>query len=474
MGQSRFLQPASSGSRSDPALSIPESNPTSRIIHREKEKWLQPIPGCDYFTPYDRFKSIWYNVGPTAFKESAAIGHGFQPDGSTIVVDAVKESHRINIMDIGAEARRIILEIESLLRKSLPEGTKHLLASVANLSELSDDLTEASSIFHQNANLFEPIVAEVAGALLPSLSGEGVRTWLESNDQVLSRFMVAIALTCGVPPRAFQFASFQFDHCLETGTSRGLFLIDGNLAIAKPAAKQLDRSRQDCLWFLPSALSSSLVFYLGVLRPIIIQALLLLRKEVVPQKTYIFCCTFPKAGRSCSWTGDEVAEMFQNHTRGLKINLSVGLIRQLYTALFRQYFPDLCAGGVQEDSLVDRQGQHRFYTGHRHYGMIITTVPRSLGIDLTEARKMGAMSQLLHVIFGFRAADDHLKLLLERSHFLPVLQHHTYALGAARTLVVSEYGIPSGGAGPRAALKAQALLYDQPYFQLVRPYFSIQ
>lgn len=450
---------------------MPESNLASRIIHREKEKWLQATPGCDHFTPYDRFKSIWYNVGPTAFKESAAIGHGFQPDGSTMLVDAARESHQINMMDIGAEARRIILEIESLLRKSLPEGTKHLFTSVAILSELSDDLREASSIFHQNPNLFEPVIVEVAGALLPSFSGEeGVRTWLKSNDQILSRFMVAIALTCGVPPRAFQFASLQFDQCLETDTSRGLFLIDGNLAIAKPAAKQLNRSRQDCLWFLPFSLSASLVFYLGILRPIIIQALLLLRKEVVPQKTYIFCCTFPKVGKSYSWTGDEVAEMFQNHTRGLKFNLSVGLIRQLYTAFFRQYFPDLCAGGAQEDSLVDRQGQHRFYTGHRHYGMIITSVPRSLGIDLAEARKMGAMSQLLHVIFGFRAADDHFKLLLERSHFMPVLQHQAYALGAARTLVVSEYSISSGGAGPRVVLKARALLNDQPYFQLVSPY----
>lgn len=376
-------------------------------------------------------------------------------------------------MDLGQEARRIVIEIEYLLSQSLTEETSHVFASFPDASQLSDDLSDPKSIFRQNSSLLQPRITQVAEAVVQSFENEEqMLAWLSRNDEILTRLLVAVALTCGVPPRGFQFASLQYDLCPQTGASRGLFLIDGNLAIAKPAAKQTGRYRQDCLWFLPPVLSSSMVFYLGIFRPVVIQVLTLLRKEVIHQDTYIFCRTTPRIGSSYSWTGDEISRMLQHHTKHFKIALSVGLIRQLYTALFRQYFPDLCAAGPQEDALVDRQGQHRNYTGQRHYGLI-TNIPRSLGIDLTEARKMGAMSQLLHVIFGLRIADERLRLDLERIHFLPCSKHEAHALDTARVLVVSQYGISSGGVGPRAAIKARTLLKDCPYFHVVGPTFTV-
>lgn len=434
----------------------------------EKEKWLRTVPGHDYFTPYDRFKHVWFQTGPTAYAESASIGHEFHPDGTTTVIDAAGESHRINLADIGQEARRIIIELELLLRRSLPEDCINQFTSFPDLSQFSDDLGNPASIFQQNSDLLQPAIIQITRSLLQT-SGDNKRlySWLGYNDGILSCFLAAVSLTCGIPPRAFQFASLQYARCPQTGSSRGLFLIDGNLAIANPAAKQSGRFRQHCLWFLPPALSSLLLFYLGVLRPVVIEILTYLRKEVVPQTVYIFCQTILKTGRSHFCT-DEIPQMLRKLTKGLKVDISIRLIRQLYTAFFRQYFPDLCSPGPQEDSLVDRQGQHRFYTGQKHYGLIVTNIPRSLGIDLTEAKKMGAISQVLHTVFGLRSCDDRWQPLLQQSHFLPCSKYEAHALDTARVLAISEYSICSAGLGPAAALRARSLLKDCPYAQVVR------
>lgn len=376
----------------------------------------------------------------------------------------------MNLMDIGKEARRIILEIEEMIYQWLPEEARQVFSSFPGPSQLLDDLNDSTSIFHQkqNAVLIEPAIRTVEKYVLLYLPGdEDMLTWLKCNERLLSLLLVAVALTCGIPPRGFQFASLQFDRCPETGSSRGLFLIDNCVAVGKPMAKQSGRSQQDCLWFLPPALGSSILFYLAVLRPVVIGILTRLRKEVGRQAISIFCRTVPRTNGFHSWSGDEITRMLQHHTKRLMFTISVGFLRQIYTAFFRQYFPGLCEAGVQEDALVDRQGQHRFYTGQRHYGQVTGNVPRSLGIDLTEARKLGAMSQLLHIFFELSPPVEQWRQLLQDVHFLPSARHNRLALDAARLLVLREYGILSRGTGPSAALRAGSALQHHPFFNVV-------
>lgn len=443
---------------------------TLRVIHREKRLWLRTTPGSDYFTPYDRFKSVWFDTAPTAFNESSRIGHGFRSDGTTVIVDAAGESHSINLSDIGVEARRIISKVESSILQWLPHDAAHVFSDF-HLTQLSDDLGNQKSIFRQreNAELLQSKQNTIKELLFCSFGDkeEDIYRWLQGNDRLLFLFMASIVITCGIPPRAFQFASFQFDQCYKTGAGRGLFLIDGCLAIGKPVAKQSGKSRQECLWFLPPLLSSSLVFYLGILRPIVINCLTVLRKDVTHQHTLIFCRTVPKTGGSHSWNGEELNCQLKLHTSNLAVALSVGVVRQLYTAFFRQYFPGLCDAGPQEDALVDRQSQHRFYTGKRHYGQVVGNVPQSLGIDLTEARKLGAISQLLHIVFGLAPPNEDWRALLEDSHFLPITRNDLHALCIARLQVLLEYNIMDRGRGPVAALRVRELLRTQPYAALV-------
>lgn len=387
------------------------------------------------------------------------------------MIDAVGESHRINLSKIGEEARRIVSSVEALILQWLPEKAIHIFSRFYDLTKLSDDLGDQRSIFRQpeNAKLLQAEQSTVKELLFHSFDDkeEQMHQWLLSNDRLLSLFMASIVLTCGIPPRAFQFASLQFDQCRASGAGRGLFLIDGHLAIGKPVAKQPGKSRQECLWFLPPSLASSLVFYLGILRPIIIDCLVTLRKDVTQQDTHIFCRTIPKMSGSHSWNGDELNQQLRLHTTNLAVALSVAIVRQLYTAFFRQYFPGLCDFGSQEDSLVDRQSQHRFYTGKRHYGQVTGNVPRSLGIDMTEARKLGAMSQLLHIVFGLTPPNAEWRPLLEDANFLPNTRNDQHALDTARLQILVEYHILDRGPGPTAALRARKILDTHPYLTVV-------
>ena len=285
--------------------------------------------------------------------------------------------------------------------------------------------------------------------------------WLQSSDDILSLVVTAFSLTCGIPPREFQFANMQYDHCPTTGSFRNLFIINGLPALGNPTAKQSNKLVQKCLWLFPPSLAPLFLFYLGVLRPITIEVLIFLRQNVAYQETHIFCHTIKK---HCVWNGSDVNGAIQHYMSALPIRLTCKFLRQLHTALFHQYCPGLCKAEGPSDSAVDHQGQHRWYTGNTHYGRIIGSVPKTLGMSMTEARQFATVSQLLQVIYGLCLPDESSKDLLLDAHILPCSKYETHAYLVAQKLVIQHYGILSGD----VAASVATVLNNRPYIQLVR------
>lgn len=285
-----------------------------RIIEREKKAFLTPIPRSDYFMPFNRMKNTWFECRPTAFKESRDFGFIFSTDGQTVVVAGRdNQSHRIVIQDIGREAQKVLQKLEQRIEDSLPGKVHHLFHSFCSISSsFSDDLNNNCSVFLQrpNASQLEPIILSVKDGFCKSLwadpiwtiwdSGTKVlnesaaRDWLELNDKIILLIAAAFGLTCGIPPRGFQFHTMQYDCCQTSGNLRSLFIIEGLPALGNPAAKQSNKSIQECLWLFPPSLASPFLFYFGVLRPIVIEILLDLQEDISYQETHIFVYTFPK------------------------------------------------------------------------------------------------------------------------------------------------------------------------------------
>lgn len=467
-----------------------------RIIEREKKAFLTPIPRSDYFTPFDRMKNTWFECRPTAFKESRDFGFIFSTDGQTVVVaDGDNQSHRIVIQDIGREARKVLQKLEQRIEDSLPDEVHHLFHSFCSISSsFSDDLNDNHSIFLQrpNASRLEPIILSVKDAFCKSLwadpiwtiqdSGTKVlnesaaRDWLELNDEIISLITAAFGLTCGIPPRGFQFHTMQYDRCQTSGNLRSLFIIEGLPALGNPAAKQSNKSIQECLWLFPPSLASPFLFYFGVLRPIVIEILLDLQEDISYQETHIFVHTFPKQRRQDDlpyfWSGPDISQALQSHTKALPIRLTCNLLRHLHTALFRQFFPGLCEP-ERDDSLVDLQGQHRWYTGNRHYGKIIGSIPLTLGMSMTAARRYASISQLLQVIYQLSPPDESWYDLLSSAHILPTSKNEALAYSAAQTLVIREYGILPGHV-TSSSQSVSNVLQNAPYFHLVSSYILTQ
>lgn len=126
------------------------------------------------------------------------------------------------------------------------------------------------------------------------LNESAARDWLELNDKIILLIAAAFGLTCGIPPRGFQFHTMQYDCCQTSGNLRSLFIIEGLPALRNPAAKQSNKSIQEYLWLFPPSLASPFLFYFGVLRPIVIEILLDLQEDISYQETHIFVHTFPK------------------------------------------------------------------------------------------------------------------------------------------------------------------------------------
>ncbi|KAG2046290.1 hypothetical protein BDR06DRAFT_1014861 [Suillus hirtellus] len=474
---------------SDTEYGDEEARSVHRIIEREKAAFLTPLPRPDYFTPFDRMKNIWFECRPTAFKESRDFGFIFSADGQSVTVaDGDNHRHQLSITDIGREAQKVLQKLEQCIEESLPDEVHHLFHSFHSIaSSFCDDLNDSHSVFLQrpNASRLEPIILSVKDGLCKSLwtdpiwtvedSGTKVlnesaaRGWLKFNDEIISLITTAFALTCGIPPRGFQFHTMQYNHCQTSGNLRSLFIIEGLPALGNPAAKQSNKSIQECLWLFPPSLASPFLFYFGVLRPIVIEILLDLQEDISYQETHIFMHTFPKQRRQDDlphfWSGPDINQALQSHTKALPIRLTCNLLRHLHTAFFRQFFPGLCDPG-HDDSLVDLQGQHHWYTGDRHYGKIIGSIPSTLGMSMTEARRYASISQLLQVLYQLSPPDESWCDLLSSTHILPTLKHETLAYSVAQKLVIQEYGILVLGNATASSQSVTGVLQNAPYFHL--------
>jgi len=154
-----------------------------RAIEHQKEAYLPPTARHDYFTPYDRFKAVWFESRPTAFQESRDFGFGFSSDGQMVVVhDGDGQSHELFITAMRQGAQKVILKLQDVIECSLPEEARCLFHDFSG-TFFSDDLNDEHSIFKQkkNAIILAPIIQEIKDAIFTSLqSGSGTNRINES------------------------------------------------------------------------------------------------------------------------------------------------------------------------------------------------------------------------------------------------------------------------------------------------------
>jgi len=436
-------------------------------ILMENQCFVYPTADFGYTTPYTRFKSVWFIVAPVARSERSDLGFTFDPDGQAInVPDANNVFQPIPFSKLSSLAMDAISCFTNTIQTFLPSrGPNPKLYEKFASHHLTDDLNQQQAVFQQpeNKSWLDGLVEQaVQGSKVLLLKNEQKRALLCREKDILQALATAFLLTCGIPPRPSQVKTLRYDWDEKTGSPRNLFIVFGLVALGNPEAKQLGQTTRECLWALPLSLGTPVMFYLGVIRPVLIRVLSCLKGEISQYSMSIFVHPFP-VKNSLLWDGAMVNSALQKHMPTLPIKFTGTLLRSATTAMLRRHFPSLTNADLSPDSLLDLQSQHRRRTGDTHYGRDFD-IPRSLAMTIDRARGYIAVSQAIQKLYGLGEPNESSRLILSSSHLLASGRHEDIALMEARFQVSSVY-LHLAGDGQQLSVQALVgnVLRTAPY-----------
>ncbi|KAG2125104.1 hypothetical protein DEU56DRAFT_903808 [Suillus clintonianus] len=442
-------------------------------ILAENLPYLQPLLAShpSFATPYNKIKTAWFGSRPTAFKERRDYGFIFAEDGTAITVrDGEDISQSILFSDLGKLAKTAIADVSERLAECLPGGCQGILQQFHGIfSQLVDDLGSPDAIFLQPSNriLLQPLLDMMLQCLMDPeepthhimcssslINEECARQWLDFSERILGQTIVAFLLTCGIPPRPWQFRSLLFQSDSSTGSARNLYLLGSELVIGNPEAKQINQLTRECLWAFPPSLAPLILFYLAIVRPSVIHILGLIHCANQAHTTHIFSHTFTTTRHEFPlvWNGSDVNTALRAHTSSLNVQLTCGLLRNAVTAMYYQFFPTLSQSESAGAQPVQKAGSNRHGPSDH--------VPPALGMSFEQARKYISASHALQALYGLRLPDNNLPG--RNSTILGNLKHTSLALKEARLCIREEYDLYSAHL-PALSGKAARILDAAPY-----------
>ncbi|KAH7904232.1 hypothetical protein BJ138DRAFT_1106998 [Hygrophoropsis aurantiaca] len=462
-----------------------------KYLH-ENSSWVQPFP-TEHSTPYTHMKLVWATAAPTARRESNDSRFTCSRRGEVIsvrisngsTIDIPFSSLKIAAMTSIAECQRFIID-------ALPSDCKCHYDNF-NWTTLTDNLMDKESLFRQHANssTFNQIINHVRKSLFSTGASRSVEkpqplfdsatgthhhatiiSWINADLHIQHALCASLVQSMGVPPRDFQVPMLQYDHDSDTDSWRNVFMLDGALALGNPKAKQIDKNVQECVWQVAPSLAKPLAFYLGVLRPLVIEFLTVLQSSAYHpyHRRFIFVHNSIVAkshqNRSASslWNGTIVNTALQRSTSKLPIRLTCRFLRDLITALLRVYFPKLLPSVTTvEETAMDKQGQHTKATSDTHYGRS-GNVLRTLRMHVAAATQYMQVSRAHQVILGLIEFDEETQNLYGNPLTLTTERQRSVALSIARTLVCHCYRL--GGQNTKAdnIKLVEEVLSSAPYF----------
>ncbi|KAG2095317.1 uncharacterized protein F5147DRAFT_778765 [Suillus discolor] len=464
--------PAKFVSRNDQA---PGSSSVLNIL-AENLPYLQPLIAShpSFATPYNQMKTVWFAARLTALKEQRNYGFIFAEDGTAITMRNGRDiSHGILFSDLGRLAETAIADVSEQIMECLPDGCQGLLQQFHGIfSQLVDDLSSPHAIFLQPSNrvLLQPLLDMMLQRLMDPeepkhhimcssslINEECARQWLDLDERILSPIIVAFLLTCGIPPRHWQFRSLLFQSDSSTGSARNLYLLGSELVIGNPEAKQINQVTRECLWAFPPSLAPLISFYLAIVRPSVIQISGLIHHVNQAHRTHIFSQTFSSTRLEFPhvWNGSDVNAALWAHTSSLDVRLTCNLLRNAVTAMYHQFFPTLSQSESIGAQPVQKAGSNRHRPSEH--------VPPALGMSFEQARKYISSSHALQVLYGLRCPNNH--LADGNSAILGNLKHASLALKEARFCIREEYDLYNAHL-PAMSGKAAGVLDTAPYIRV--------
>jgi len=356
------------------------------------------------------------------------------------------EPHKIILAEMQELACDSVKEVSRAIVKLLP--VKYAFPSI-DIGALKDRPGHGTSLFRQPANkpLFDKLTSEFYDAFIADGTHKAslrkrVTRFQRLEQMVLEALLVAIALTCGIPPRIFQLVDMVYSG--SEGHKRNLSLMKKSLTLSCSKSKALNRTHHAGVWVLPDELTILVLFILGVLRAASIRMLEALQLQVpIELQQRIFVFTQAKTSKYCSWQSVFASNVLRTTTEAT-IGLALGPVRlrQIMTAIYRRHFPSLITTKSSQEkvtaSFANRQADHTDGTSDCYYGLDLGATS---GILISDAALDNCLevSKTWHAALGMLPASRQFFTTIGRMEIAQRTQHQHIALEQARWWICRNY-----------------------------------
>ncbi|KAK7433753.1 hypothetical protein VKT23_020580 [Stygiomarasmius scandens] len=301
------------------------------------------------------------------------LGFTYKPDKNTTL--------SFKLADFGTCYRYEIHELRKALELLVPASILSTVWESFQLSGLEDDVDSPESLFSQNADYFGTFVTRLRAVLFSQesailfrknlLSRKKVAKYLADHEAFQRTLMKVLYVSLGIPPRSFQAAELIYDS--HGQLVRCLKIFDGIVILCNPVAKQNGSKQYECFWALRDEVAKYLLFFIGVIRPVVISLLehpVINSVAPIPELRRFIFVSLRAGNHSFSlvavktktfycFKGTEIDSCLQETSLAMDLKD----LRQVATGIMRNWFPELSQAysglndpGVQAP--MDRQGQH--------------------------------------------------------------------------------------------------------------------
>lgn len=419
-------------------------------VHALLEQPEQPNEDGPASTPYSRMKRVWHTIHPFAMVDESAIKFQIASNGHDLQIIEGHLQRSINLKTWASEASLLIGKFNSAVDGLLPFGLA--IDSSFSAERIDDhDVRMAPHMQPHNKIWMDPICAEVESRLLDPLEkrhrlcplGLGkpdkraACKWLALDQQVLSLLATIFSLTCGMPLRAWQFASLFFNHTPEH--LRNIWVLPGGIVIvANPFSKQRNRLFAPTLFAFPLGISTHLLYYLLILRPIACTFFQSLGEHVEVYRNEIWArpmCRRNRVVEPYRWTGNDIGNAIKRCTKPLiGVALTPAVIRQIMQAVFRHKFPRLF-------ELYFSKNASESIAGLSQDGL--RCIP-TLCMPGEQGGKLLAVSQIWQAAIGIGPFDEAWRDVTLNSHILPTIENVAYAREQAMGTINRYFNVGTG------------------------------
>jgi hypothetical protein len=422
-------------------------------------------------TSFQRMKMAWREVYNVAKSLRGRTSCTFSQDGQSLrfcrIRGSAETNHAIELSTFRQAAHSILDELECHISEFY-KLTGADRPSEIKFDSVRDNVVKHASIYQQNDDLFKPLVADLWGRaqrLNPKL-----RRCLELERLALEALASLIALTSGIPPRAFQVAGLLYGST--DAERRNLFIVDGLPVLAYPRAKSWWRTYQASLWALPQRAAVPIHILLGILRPVAIQITSNVLSARCPEMlTHIFVRTVGRSGRSSLqvWKSADLVDVIgMRMLAHFRCRLTLGDLRQIISSVFSRHFPafitDPSRRGPSSTSVANAAAGHGGDVEERHYGQ--SDLAKAFVMSDRDMRDFMRLGRVWHPVSGMARAEDgsqdNLRQLSDFCH----REKLSAALDLARSLVCQLYHIGGGADVSKIISDVQDICEHKPFLKL--------